>query len=157
MPDRSNLRNAIIISADPQGKFLEGALTTGYTPKPGTCMQQDSSGNWLPGTPGADGSAQEVVILLPDYMSGQAPTTAYIDSAHCFLYVPANGDELNLLVANIAGTGDTHLQQERLMIQASSGKLIINSSGAMVPFTLLEAISSALTVDTLSLVRYNSN
>lgn len=154
MPDRSGLRNEIVITAQPMGKRFEGTLTTGATPLPGTCVKLVTAGTWTIGCAAADGGAGPVTILVEDRLQGGTTTQAYLDSARCFLYTPMPGDVLQMLVKNLSGTGDTVALGALYGIEAASGKLIANSSFAMPCFQCVEA-HAALTVDTLCLFRYN--
>jgi len=153
MPDRAGLRNEIIITVQPQGVFFEGLLHTGSTPLPGTCMKLNSTNDYSPGTGGADGSDQPVIILLPDRLQGGTCTQVYADSSRAFFYVPQPGEVFQLLVKNLSGTGDTVAVGALYGIEASSGKLIANSSFAQPCFQCIEA-HVALTADTLCLFRY---
>jgi len=121
--------SSIIVSTDPQGVFVEGYVSG--TPKPGTVMQKKASTDPVGGrftyevyAPGADGKAATVYVLLPDDLQGANYSNAYTTGKACRLYVPAPGEDLNMLVADVSGTGDDHYIGERLMIQNSTGKLI---------------------------------
>ena len=101
--------NEIIVSADPQGRHLEGYVSG--TPAPGTVMQikpgiEPIAGayTWEPFNADADGDQRMIVILLPDQLQGKTATDAYADGDRCFLYCPLPGEELNVLVA-APGTG----------------------------------------------------
>jgi len=151
--------NEIIVSANPRGVFMEGTLTA-ITPKPGTVLQIDASA-------GLDGNGRHtyelynadldggrpkgpLFVLLPDTLRGVLATVAYASAAHCFLYIPVPGDELNMLVLNLAGTADDHPLGEMLIPQDATGKLIATVGSAEIePFTLLEAITDPI-VDTLA-------
>lgn len=139
--------NAIIVSADPRGRFHEGRVTG--TPKPGTCMQIDVSegmgddGNftWEAYAPGTDGDQREVVVLLPDWMQGRLATDAYATGERCFLYSPLPGEELNVLKMDVAGTGDDYAFGDMLMIDSGTGK-VLKSAGSpeSEPFQCLETV-----------------
>lgn len=153
----------IIVSANPRGVFTEGTLTA-ITPKPGTVMQIDASA-------GLDGSKRHdfeifnadldggrpkgpLFILLPDVNRGKLATVAYASADHCFLYTPVAGEELNMIVKNLAGTADDHLLGEMLMIEDTTGLLLVTVGSAEIePFTLLEAITDP-TADTLAHVMF---
>lgn len=140
--------NGIIVSAEPGGRFDEGTISGAL--KPGTCLQiKASSGiddngrfTYEVYAPGTDGEQRQVIVLLPDDLSGKLATTAYADGDHCFVYEPANGDELNMLLKDISGTGDDHTIGETLMIDTGTGKLIATTgSPESEPFRLLETIT----------------
>ena len=150
--------NGIIVSSDPKGVFLEG--TVDGTPKPGTVMQLNSqepvSGrhDWTAYAPGTDGEQRLIAVLLPDSLQGKLATDAYVDGDRCFLYVPAAGEELNMLVANIAGTGDAFAIGDILIVDTGTGKLIAtNGTPESEPFQVLET-QAALTADTLVHCQY---
>ena len=150
----------IIVSSEPRGRFTEGIISG--TPKPGTCMEIVPATEPVGGRftyrvfSGASGAAQPVIVLLPDLLQGKLATDAYVTGTRGFLYAPANGEELNMLVADIAGTADNHAIGDVLMIQTATGKLIIDSSGARKPFICLET-ATAPTADALLLCQYTGD
>ena len=63
--------------------------------------------------------------------------------------MPAAGEEINVLVANIAGTSDSFAIGDLLMVNDGDGKLIATTgSPESEPFIVLET-QSAITADTL--------
>lgn len=150
--------NTIIVSADPKGVFMEGVVSG--TPKPGTIMEISSFTmvggrfTWRAYQPGTDGERRLIAVLLEDNLQGKTPTDAYVDGTRCFLYCPIAGEELNCLLADVAGTGDAHTAGETLIVDTGTGKLIATTgSPESEPFRLLESLS-ALTADTLAHVMY---
>lgn len=154
--------NEIIVSSEPRGRLTEGIIDG--TPKPGTCMQVKAGVPMVGGrftyeafNRDADGNLGTVWVLLPDHLQGKLTTDAYVSGARGFLYAPAHGEELNMLVANIAGTADDHAIGDQLMIDDGTGKLIATTgSPESEPFRLLEAITDP-TVDTLALCEYTGH
>lgn len=152
--------NEIIVSGNPKGVFLEG--TVNGTPKPGTIMQINAAVEPVGGRPDwtafnadADGDQRLIAVLLPDSLQGKDATTAYVDNDRCFLYVPAPGEELNVLVANISGTADSFAIGDLLMVNDGDGKMIATTgSPESEPFIVLET-KSALTADALVHVMYS--
>jgi hypothetical protein len=148
----------------PQGKFMEGYIATGETPKPGTVMQVDPTVALKGGrhtykayAPGVDGENPlgSIWVLREDQFNGDRDeTTAYAAGDRCFLYSPLPGEELNMLVENLAGTNDDHAAGEKLMVNHGTGKLIITTgSPENEHFVLLETITDP-TADTLAWVQY---
>lgn len=153
--------NEIIVSAEPRGRFLEGIVSG--TPKPGTVMQiqagtaADGNGKhtWEVFNADADGDQRLIAVLLPDWGQGKTATDAYVTGTRCFLYVPIAGEELNMLVANVSGTSDTFSVGDVLMVDDGTGKLIATTgSPESEPFIILEAVTTALTADTLQWCMY---
>ena len=153
----------IIVSSNPRGVFMEGPINGAL--KPGTIVQidvsagLDSNGNftWEAFNQSADGvrPAGPLAVLLPDRLSGQLHTAAYADGAHCFVYVPHAGEELNCLIGDVAGTGDDHAFGEVLIVDDGTGELIATTGTPEAePFMLLEAITDP-TADTLAHVIYS--
>jgi len=147
--------NEIIVSAEPQGRFIEGIVSG--TPKPGTVMQvkaataADASGKhtWEVYNAAADGNQRLIAVLLPDALSGQLASTAYVTATRCFLYVPIAGEELNMLYANISGTSDAFAVADIMMVDDGTGKLVATTgTPESEPFICLEA-QTALTADAL--------
>ena len=152
--------NCILINGtDPKGRMVEGIIATGETPKPGTILQMDPTVALAGGVHtfklynrDADGNnpAGPHYVLLEDSYQGTDATTAYAAGARCRLYPPLPGDELNLLVANIAGTADDHSLGEILMVDDGTGKLIATTGSPEKEVAmLLEAITDP-TADTLA-------
>ena len=104
----------------------------------------------------ADGTLALVAVLLPKHIEGGIATAAYVDGDRCYLYCPAPGEILNMLVANISGTADSFAIAARMMIDDTTGKLVADSSGASVPFIIVET-SAALTADTLLACMYTGH
>lgn len=149
----------IIVSGQPRGVQLEGIIEG--TPKPGTVMQikaataADGTGRhtWQVYNADADGNQRIVAVLLPDYLQGVMETTAYTTGTRGFLYFPLPGEELNMLAANLTGTGsgtdDAFAVGDLLIVDDGTGKLIkTTGSPESEPFLVLEAVA-ALTEDTL--------
>lgn len=158
--------NGIIVSADPDGVFMEGYIGAGLTPKPGTVMQIDASvalkggrHTWKLYNTGTDGKRTKgpLIILLDDYLQGKTPSDAYVAGTRCFGYVPKAGEEFNMLLGDVAGTGDDHTLGEVLMVDDTTGKLIVTTGTPLSePFILLEAITDPV-ADTLAWVQYGGN
>lgn len=146
-----------IVSANPQGKFLEGTIVG--TPKPGTMMQikagtEPTNGrhSWEPyGTTsnGGDGAPRQVVVLLEDDKQGKTYDDAYVTGTRGFLYCPIPGEELNVRMDNISGTGsgteDLSIG-ERLLIVEGTGHISpvavgIVASPVSYPFYSLETVT----------------
>ncbi len=148
--------NKILVSAEPGGRFLEGTISG--TPKPGTVMQisaatEPTNGRfqWEAYNVATDGNQRIIAVLLPDWGQGKLATDAYVTASHGYLYCPLPGEELNMLVANIAGTGDTFAIADVMMVDDGTGKLIATtSSPESEPFIILETVGTALTADSLT-------
>lgn len=149
----------IVTGTEPRGYFKEGYIASGETPKPGTILQIDptvalSGGRhtWKIYDRGADGDHPlgPHAVLLPDHLQGKTASDAYAAGDRCFLYCPIAGDELNLLVKNIAGTADDHAAGEILMVDDGTGMMIATTGSPECEVAvLLEAITDP-TVDTLA-------
>jgi len=138
------LGNEIIVTAEPGGVFKEGPISG--TPKPGTVMQIKAAtakvnGNftWEVYNKASDGVNALIAVLLPDTLRGKVATAAYANGDHGFLYCPIPGEELNMLVADVSGTGDDHAIGDTMMVDDGTGKLVAASSADAEPFQLLEA------------------
>lgn len=137
----------IVMTAYPQGRFLEG--TVFGTPKPGTVMSIKTpfyEGGWHLWEPfsAPSGNKRLIAVLLEDCLQGKTIDDAYVTGTRGFLYCPIPGEELNMLIADLAGTGanNTHAALEQLMVQTATGKLIADAGGESEPFTLLEAVTT---------------
>lgn len=148
-------KDRIIISDDPKGVFREGIING--TPKPGTVMQIKNAVEPISGAyqfevynRDADGNRPKgpLWVLLEDYGNGRTIDDAYVDGDRCRCYCPAPGEVLNMLIANIAGTGDTFAIGDILMVDDGTGKLIAEGGGPEShPFMMGETVGTALTAD----------
>ncbi len=151
-----SLGNKIVLSPDPQGIRLEGTLSG--TPSPGTILEIKASVTTLVNgrptyqvyQPGTDGDRRPIIVLIPNPYNGQLATAAYVDGDHIFMYVPQAGEEMNMLVADVAGTADDHSFGEIMIVDSGTGKLIATTgSPESEPFQLLETITDPV-ADTLA-------
>ena len=158
--------NGIIVSAEPKGRYMEGYIASGETPKPGTVLQIQAATALRGGrhtfeiyNADADGGMPKgpLYVLLPDDLRGIPVTTAYAAGDRCFLYTPVAGDELNMLLLDVSGTGDDHTKGEMLIIDDTTGKLIATTgTPESEPFQLLETVTDPV-ADTLAWVVYTGH
>lgn len=153
--------NEIIVTAEPGGVFAEGYVATGQTFKPGMIVQRDPSVALQGGDHtyklydrDADGNMPAgsywVVTNLLHTMIGKDVTVSITEGEKVMLYSPRPGEELNLLVANLAGTADDHALGEILMVDDGTGLLIATTGTPESEVAqLLEAITDP-TADTLA-------
>lgn len=153
--------NIVLNPNQERGVRLEGTISG--TPKPGTCMEIVATAlvNGRPTyrvyQPGTDGEQRLVVVLDKNPFNGQLATDAYADGDHGFLYCPLPGEELNMLVADVSGTGDDHAIGDVMMIDSGTGLLIITTgSPEMESFVLLEAATDP-TAAALMLAMYTGH
>jgi hypothetical protein len=151
--------NDIVVSPFPKGHRVEGIIGAGLTPKPGTIMQlqvgtalQGGRHTWELYNADADGGMPKgpFIVLTPDFYQGRTASDAYAAGERAFGYIPMPGDELNLLVANIAGTGDDHTKGEMLIVDDGTGLMIATTGSPETEVAqLLETITDP-TADTLA-------
>lgn len=156
--------NTIVVASNPRGLFLEGYVGATLTPKPGQVMVPDHSVALKGGrhtfkypAPGADGGAPTgpYAVVREDSYQGKTTSDAYAAGDRVFLYAPAVGEELNLLLADVAGTGDDHTAGERLMVQNATGKMVaFTGTPYTAPATLLETVTDPV-ADTLAWCQWN--
>ncbi len=163
----------IIVTSNPKGLFDEGIVSG--TPKPGTLMEQTtaavSGGRFTYQVVSrASGAIGSICVLLEDDLQGKLgvgttaaytggpPTSgdAYVTATRCFLYYPVAGEELNLIVASVAGTADDVAIGDLFGVQTATGKLLANSSFGSAPFQALETVTDP-TADYMLWVRYLGN
>lgn len=144
--------NCIVVApgTEPKGRFMEGFIAAGETPYPGTIMQIDPTVALKSGrhtfkiyNRDADGDRPlgPLFVLREDYLRGRGMSDAYAAGDRCFLYAPLPGDELNVLVKNLSGTGtaDDYAAGELMTVDDTTGKLIRTvGSPEIEPFVLLE-------------------
>lgn len=151
--------NSIIVTPEPKGRFLEGLIASGETPKPGTIVQiqiatalVSGKFTWEIYNVAADGSRPSgpFILLREDALQGRLATTAYAAGENALGYVPLPGDELNLLVLNLAGTADDHTKGEILIVDDTTGKMIATTGSPETEVAmLLETITDPV-ADTLA-------
>lgn len=133
----------IIVSAHPQGKFLEGVITDGS--KPGTMMElvpqfvlQGGRQGYRASTT-TTGTGREIIVLREDYLQGKTVNDAYVPNTRGFLYSPLPGEDINVLTASEPGTGSADaFKVADLLGVNSSGLAVPNASYASTPFQCQE-------------------
>jgi hypothetical protein len=144
--------NGIIVSANPRGVFLEGLISG--TPKPGTVMQISAATEpvggryqWEAYNPDADGNQRIIAVLLPDELQGKTAADAYVTGTRGFLYCPVPGEELNMLVKDVAGTGENFAIGDLFIVDDGTGKLVdTTGTPEAEPFICLETIAAATAI-----------
>lgn len=146
----------ILITSKPRGVF-EDVFVVG-TPKPGTVMeieptteplngifhyavygtQAASSGQYVSN----DGDRKAIAILVEKDQEGKIYSDSYVDDDMGRVYWPAMGEQVNMLVEDVAGTGDDFAIGEEMMVDDGTGKLLTADSDAEAhPFTALETVT----------------
>ncbi len=153
--------SSIIVVSDPKGQFEEGVVATGETFYPGMVVQRDASVALKSGkhiykyyNRAADGDMPEgshwVVTERLLALQGKIYSDSYAAGERVSLYSPRAGEEMNLLLLNISGTGDDHTAGEILMVNDGDGKLIATTGSPEVEVAqLLESVTDP-TADTLA-------
>lgn len=158
--------NSTIVTADPKGQFDEGFVAVGQTFYPGMIVQRvyatalrggrftytaynrDADGNMPAG-------GHWIVTERLNSMQGKPQTESYAAGARVSLYSPRDGEELNLLIANISGTGDDHLIGEILMADDGTGKFIITTGSPEEELAILQEAITDPTADTIAWCIWN--
>lgn len=155
--------NTIVVSPEPRGRFIEGIIDG--TPKPGTVMQvkaatAKSNGHftYTAFSRGADGDNPQgaITVLCEDSMQGRTITTAYAAGELARLYIPANGDELLMLIADVSGTTlETWAVGDLLIVDSGTGKLNpTTGTPENEHFVMLEAYGTGISADFLAHVQF---
>jgi hypothetical protein len=151
----------IIVSNNPRGRFIEGIISG--TPKPGVVMQVvaatepvEGRFTWQVFDQASDGRRSLIAVLLEDDNQGKGSDDAYVSGTRGRMYCPVAGEELNMRMLDVAGTGDDHAIGDRLMVDDSTGKLVVDSSGESVPFVCLETATDP-TADALLWTMYTGH
>jgi hypothetical protein len=147
------------------GRLVEGFVKTGQTFYPGMCVQQDPSVTLKGGrfthevfNRSADGDFPKGphIIVIENYLMGGQLTTAYAAGERFFGFVPHEGEELNLLLLDVAGTADDHAPGELLIVKNNSGKFIADTGSPKVKAAVvLEQITDPV-ADTLCWCRWGA-
>jgi len=143
----------ILINPEPKGVIKDGIILGNL--KPGICLEietpfyQGNRHRYQPADPQVNAQVP-IIILLESKLRGYDIDTAHVSGELGQVYYALPGDELNLLLADVAGTGDTHTALNMYGIQGATGKLIVESGTfESTPFQLLQS-QSALTADVLA-------
>ena len=160
----------IIVSSNPLGRRFEGIIASGQTFSPGMVVQMDPTVDLVNGKHtckiydrDADGDRPAGPLIVVDYdcLGGKTAADAWPVGSSANIrfagYIPMAGDELNMLLKDISGTGDDHTKGEILMVDDATGKLIATTgSPESEPFLLLESVTDP-TADTLAWVVYSGH
>lgn len=130
------------------------------TPKPGTVMEllvtapvQNKFTYGVYGVTGAssgqgvsnDGDRKAIAILVEKDDEAKTFDDAYVTGDQGRVYFPAMGETFNMLIEDVAGTGDDFAVAEELMVDNGTGKLLTADSDAEAhPFTCLETVTNPL-------------
>jgi len=162
--------NEIVVTPATEQKGVrdEGYVKTGETHYPGMIVQRDASVALIGGrhtykiyATGTDGAlpvgAFWVVTNDAGALRGAKVTDSYAAGEKESLYAPQPGEELNLLLKDIAGTGDDHALGEILIVDDATGKLIATTgSPATKVAQLLETVTDP-TGDTLAWCQWSGH
>lgn len=138
--------NKIVVSGEPRGVWYDVIVADAL--KPGVMVQIKATAlvngvltveTYAPGT---DGKGRVPMILCEDELQGGIYSTTYTAGSHGRVYIPLPGELVNILLANISGTGDDHAIGERVIADTGTGKFIVTTgSPESEPFQLLEAVT----------------
>ncbi len=151
--------NRIVIEGgNGHGKYEEGVILD--TSKPGTLMEIDptvalSSGrfSWIAAASGTDGLNKASAVLREDILQGLPMTTAYASGTRCFLYHPLAGEEINALLGEVAGTGNTYAIGDPLMQDAETGILVPSGTTPGQPWAICLEVLTQVAGSTLAWIK----
>lgn len=166
--------NGIIVTPKPGGIYYEGVVSG--TPKPGTVMEisaiaSDGTITWIAaGTNAAnstyygmaaDGDRIPIFILLcaQDHAAcplNQDNATAYVSGDRCAVYNPRAGEQFNMLLQDLSGTGagEDYVVGSKLIVNNGTGKLVQSvGTPESEPFLCLE-VKTDLAADYLANVMF---
>lgn len=157
--------NEIVVSNLRRGLDISGYVKAGVTTlKPGMCMEIDWTVAEVNGlhtfklyTADADGGRPKgpLIICDIDHLQGKTTSDTYAAGSLAKGYIPVAGDQLNILMLDIAGTGDDHTIGDVLIPDSTTGKFIITTGSPEIePFILAETPAADPTADQLVHVYY---
>lgn len=152
--------NSIILAAHPRGHFQEGYISG--TPKPAVCLEIVPATALVNGretfrvVTRASGAIGIITVLDADWMQGKTTSDAYVTGTRCFAYNPVMGEEMNMRVTDVTGTGDDVAIGDLFGVEQNTGALKANSSYASAPFQAMETITDPA-ADYLLFTRYLGN
>lgn len=146
--------NTIVLTAAPQGRFLEGILSTACYP--GHAMEVKAATEPVGGKhtwqafSGSDGERKLIAILLENEMIGKTCTDEIADAQKVRMYCPIPGDELLVLVsATGTGTGDSMAIGAKLILASGGTFIATTGTPEAEPFEVLETVSDVVAAGTL--------
>jgi hypothetical protein len=160
--------NEIVVTSNPRGVFEEGYVKSGQTFYPGMVVLRDTSVALKGGKhtykiydESADGDqptgAFWVVTNGLLSLLGKLCSDSYAAGERVSLYSPVAGEELNLLLKDIAGTADDHAIGEKLVVDTATGKLIATTGSPETEVAqLLEAVTDPA-ADTLAWCQWSGH
>ncbi len=162
----------IVASGDPKGVFRDVIISG--TPKPGTILEMttaaESQGKMTYGLPArASGAKGAIAVYCPDELQGaigvgaslgaqlgHTPGDAAVSGQVGRIYFPVAGEEMNMIVASVAGTADDVAIGALFGVEQSTGKLKADSSYTSAPFMATEVITDP-TADYVACFLYLGN
>lgn len=157
--------NQILVSSELEGRRMEGFVKAGQTFTPGIIVMRDPTVALRQGrhtykiydrTTG-DPTGGPAYVVRQDYLRGDLVTQTYGPGERCFLYELDEGDEVNLLVKNLAGTADDHALGEMLMIDANTGKMVVSDGTKQKEVAMLQEAIVDPIADTLAWCIWRGN
>jgi hypothetical protein len=151
----------IVLNPNSQGLRTEGTITD--TSKPGTLMEKVPATAAVGGRfswrarSSTEGAHAQIAVLTENWVQGKIYSDAYAANERCFIYYPKAGDDLNLILLDIAGTGDAAIAIGDLFGVTTSGKLKRNNSFGACPFESNETVAAGLADDYLLWVTYRGD
>lgn len=158
----------IVVTDNPRGVFMEGYVKTGETHYPGMVVLRDASVALKAGRhtykiydETADGDQPSGAFWVVTHglgmLIGKQASDSIAAGERAQYYSPVAGEELNLLLKDIAGTGDDHALGEKLMVDTGTGKLIATTGSPETEVAqLLEAVTDP-TADTLAWCQWSGH
>lgn len=146
--------STIILTSPPRGTFLEGTIDD--TSLPGTLMQvklatafTSGRAHFVAAATGTDGKCALAGVLLEDDLQGKTYADAYVSGTRCRIYVPIAGEELNLRVGEVAGTGNTFAIGDRFELNGTGGYLIPETGSPQETIAVALEAKTQIAADTL--------
>lgn len=150
----------ILLNADAKGLRIEGTIVG--TPKPGTIMEKTSAaavqGRFsYQASSRSSGAKGPNIILTENWILGKIYSDAYATGEHGFMYQLNAGDDCNVILLDVAGTGDAAIAIGDVFGVGAVGKLVRNSSYTATPFESNEAVAAGLAADYLLWCTYRGD
>lgn len=151
--------NRTIVTADPKGQFEEFIVPASVTLYAGMAVTKDPSvalqgGKFTCKIYDADidgGRPKGAVFIVTEELLalwGKHWDTGYTAGGRCSAYSPRAGEELNLLLADVAGTADDHAVGEILIIKDTTGKFIATTGSPEQEVAMLLEVVTDPVADT---------
>src|SRR5207248_4401613 len=109
---------------------------------------------WKAAATGTDGKAAQIAVLEEDMLQGFTIGVAGVAGTLRKLYFPRRGEDINCLVGEVAGTGNTYAIGDRLILDAEDGLLVPESGSPQATIAVCCEVVTQVAGSNLTWVKF---